>query len=155
MPIHVVVAHIAVILAPISALLALAYAIWPDARGRLRWPLLVATAAALTTVIWAGLSGSSLYHSLDAAAKDAGSALPPPVFAHAHGSDLLSLAMVGLAALVAAFVWRLLSPGRTPDRVGRVAAGVLAVAAVATIIATGLVLAQAIAAVWAQQPHVS
>ncbi|MCA0307242.1 MAG: hypothetical protein LCH87_07740 [Actinobacteria bacterium] len=155
MPIHVVVAHIAVILAPISALLALAYAIWPDARGRLRWPLLVATAAALTTVISAEVSGSSLYHSLDAAAKRSATALPRPVFAHAHGSGLLSLTVVGLAALVAAFVWRLLSPGRTPDRAGRVAAGVLAVAALATIIATGLVLAQAIAAVWAQQPHVS
>ena len=90
MPLHVVIAHIAVIVAPLTALVALVYAVRPKARRALRWPLFL--------------------------------------------------------------VWWLLRPGRSQTVWTVVAAVLLGLSAIATLVTTGVVLDQAMAAVWSQHP---
>lgn len=58
LPLHPLAVHAAVILAPLAALLAIAYAV-PPWRDRLRWPLLVGALVAVGAVVLAYLSGDS------------------------------------------------------------------------------------------------
>jgi hypothetical protein len=150
MPFHVVVAHLAVIVVPLTALVALAYAVRPAARRGMRWPLVVGGAASITLTIWAADAGDTLWKSLKAAAEARATALPPTVWAHAHGSDVFTVSVVALAILVVGFVWWLLRPGRTQTVWTVIAAVLLGVAAIATLVTTGIVLDQAMTAVWSQ-----
>lgn len=147
MPAHVVVGHLAVIVAPVAVLLALLYAVRPGARRSLRWPLVGATAATLGLVVWAGEVGGQLLDALEA-----GGTLPASVDQHAHGSDAMAVAAFVLAVAVAALVPRLLAPGRPGASRRTVAAGALAVCALALAATTATTLAQAMTAVWAQHP---
>lgn len=148
MPTHVLIAHLAVIVAPVAALIALVYAVRPSSRRGMRWPLVVSGVAAVAISFWASTQGSALYQELTARAAANGTELPAAVFAHGHGSDVLLVATFALAVVVLALVWWLLAPGRRAPVAGVVAAGVLAVAALGTLGATWVVLEQAIQAVW-------
>lgn len=57
LPLHVLVVHAAVVLTPIAALAALAYAVVPRWRDWLRWPVAVAVVVAVGAVWLAFLSG--------------------------------------------------------------------------------------------------
>lgn len=58
LPLHPLAVHGAVVLAPLAALLAIAYVVPPWREG-LRWPLLVGAVLAVATVVLAYLSGDS------------------------------------------------------------------------------------------------
>jgi peptidoglycan/LPS O-acetylase OafA/YrhL len=63
LPLHPLVVHAAVVFGPLAALAALAYAVVPRWRDRLRWPLLVLVLVA-TASIWAAfLTGESFRDS--------------------------------------------------------------------------------------------
>ena len=100
MPTHVLVAHLAVIVAPVAALIALVYAGRPASRRGMRWPLAVTGVAAVATSLWASTQGSALYQELTARAAANGAELPAAVFAHGHGSDVLLVATCALAVVV-------------------------------------------------------
>jgi hypothetical protein len=153
MPLHAAVAHLAVIIAPLTAFVALAYALRPVSRRGMRWPLVVGSVGSVACTVWAGLAGDSLYEALKHGAAAQGVTLPSAVLAHAHGSDALTLAVVALVVVVLALVWWLLRPGRPSSVASVVAAAVLAITAVATLVATGIVLQQALTAVWTLHPY--
>jgi hypothetical protein len=153
MPLHAAVAHLAVVIAPLTAFVALAYALRPASRRGMRWPLVVGSVASSVAALWAGVAGNSLYEALKLGAAAQGVTLPSAVLAHAHGSDLLTLAVVALVVVVLALVWWLLRPGRQSSVASVVAAALLAITAVATLIATGVVLQQALTAVWTLHPY--
>ena len=63
LPLHPLVVHAAVVFGPLAALAAIAYALVPRWRDRLRWPLLVVVLVA-TASIWASfLTGQSFRDS--------------------------------------------------------------------------------------------
>jgi hypothetical protein len=152
MPLHVVIAHVAVIVVPLTALVALVYAVRPVARRVMRWPLVLGAAASATLTVLAADAGDALWKSLRTAADGRGTTLPPTVWAHAHGSDVFTVAVVALAILALTLAWWLLRPGRTQTVWTVLAAVLLGVAAIATLVTTGIVLDQAMTAVWSTQP---
>lgn len=153
MPLHAAVAHLAVILAPLTAFVALAYALRPSSRAGMRWPLVVGSVLTAGVAVWAAMAGDDLYHALKTNVEAHGTTLPASVLTHAHGSDLLTGLAAALAVVALALVWWLLRPGRPSSLAGTVAAGVLAVTATGTLYATFVVLQQAITAVWSLHPY--
>ena len=63
LPLHVLALHGAVILGPVSALIALAYALLPRYRDRLRWVTLVAVLVGVGAIWVAYLSGENFFDS--------------------------------------------------------------------------------------------
>lgn len=153
MPAHAAIAHLAVIVAPMTALIALVYALRPASRRGMRWPLIIGSLASVIAAFWAGAVGATLYDALASGASAQGATLPAAVLTHAHGSDTLTLAVVALLLVVLAVVWWVLRPGRAASVGSHVAAAVLAVAAVVTLVATVLVLTEALTAVWTLHPY--
>lgn len=109
MPEHLVIAHAALLLAPLAGCLAIAYAALPTARGRLAWPLLGLCGLALTLVLWAAGPGKTLLTRLEQTATPAE---VEAARAHAHGSDSLAVAVAALLVVAGVAVWRLRRAGR-------------------------------------------
>lgn len=149
MPPHAVAGHLVIIVAPLTSILALVYALRPSTRRALRWPLVVVGAVTAALVVWAGEVGGDLLDELTRSAQSAGQELPAAVQHHAKGSDALAVAIFVLGVVVLSVVWGLLRPGRPSTTGARVAGAVLVVAAVTVLVTTGTVLAQAMEAVWA------
>ncbi|WP_273651697.1 hypothetical protein [Cellulomonas fimi] len=149
MPAHAVAGHLVVIVAPLTALLALVYAAAPRTRTALRVPLVAVGAVTFALALWAGAAGGDLLDQLESAAAATGQPLPAEVRAHAKGSDALTVAVVVLGVAVLATVWGVLRPRRPATTGARIAAGVVAVAAVAVLVTTATVLTEAMGAVWA------
>ena len=63
LPLHVLALHGAVVLGPLSALVALAYALLPRYRDRLRWVTLVAVVVGVGAIWLAYLSGENFFES--------------------------------------------------------------------------------------------
>jgi hypothetical protein len=63
LPLHVLALHGAVVLGPLSALVALAYALLPRYRDRLRWVTLVAVVIGVAAIWLAYLSGENFFDS--------------------------------------------------------------------------------------------
>lgn len=63
LPLHVLALHGAVVLGPLSALIALAYAVLPRYRDRLRWVALVAVLIGVGSIWVAYLSGQNFFES--------------------------------------------------------------------------------------------
>ena len=148
MPVHAVVGHLVVILAPITALLAIVYAISSRSRSGLRWPLLIGAVLTAGLVVWAGEVGGDLLTRVTAQGA------PTEVTAaaaHAKGSDSLSVAVFALLALVLISVLRLLRPGRTGTG-PRIAAVLVVLSAVGVLVTTWTTLSSALAAVWSHHP---
>jgi hypothetical protein len=74
LPLHVLIVHATVVLTPVAALVALAYALWPRYRDWLRWPTAVMAVVAVVLVWAAYLSGNNFFSS--------------PRFAHFSGAIL-------------------------------------------------------------------
>lgn len=151
MPPHAIAGHLTVIVAPLTAILALVYALRPSARAALRWPLVGVGTLTAGLAVWAEQVGVRLWEQLKEAARAGGQQLPAAVQQHAKGSDALAVAIFVLGVVVLSLVWTVLRPGRPSSAGGRWAASLLVVTAVAVLVTTGTVLAQAMHAVWSTQ----
>jgi hypothetical protein len=63
LPLHPLVIHAAVVLAPVAALVAVLYAVVPSWRDRLRWPMVVLAVVAGGAVVAAYVTGRSFLNS--------------------------------------------------------------------------------------------
>ena len=113
MPVHAAIAHLAVIIAPLTAFVALAYALRPAARRGMRWPLVIGSALSIAAIVWTAEVGGDLLTALKAGAASRGTTLPAEVTTHAHGSDVLFLAVLALGS--PSWLWS----GGCSDRVAR------------------------------------
>ncbi|WP_345414525.1 DUF2231 domain-containing protein [Pseudonocardia xishanensis] len=157
LPLHPLVVHAVVVLVPAAVLGALAVALWPAARRRWGWPVLVLTALAAVSVPIATSTGEGLEHQLPRTAALA---------AHAELGDQLLVfvgpLLVTVLGLVLVERWRRAPAGalapaahgparadgpgtaRAP-RVGAPAARVsLAVLAVLTVLLAGAAAVQVV-----------
>ncbi|MGF1646734.1 MAG: hypothetical protein ACFCVF_07430 [Kineosporiaceae bacterium] len=145
MPAHALLGHLVGVVAPMTVVLALGHALWPQARGRLRWPLLGAAAATVALVVATGEVAKDLVAQVEATASAAEVAAAAD---HAKRSDALTGSSSLLLVHVLVTSWWLLRPGREPSRGSRRAAAVLVALAVALLGATLLTLHDAVTAVW-------
>ncbi|MCH8611618.1 DUF2231 domain-containing protein [Arsenicicoccus dermatophilus] len=111
LPVHVLVVHAVVVLAPLTALLAVAYALAPRTRLGLRRPLAALAVLTGVTGFVAGESGEKLEHRLGNGGEAA-------VHAHAEAGDLLKVLCVLFMLLVLASVLALLKPHRPEPLAG-------------------------------------
>ncbi len=102
LPVHPLVVHAAVVLTPLAAALAVAFAVVPRWRYLTRWPLAVTTVAALASVWVSRLSGESLLESRPE--------IRQLIRTHEERAELLSLLMIGFTIVVAVAVWGLGGP---------------------------------------------
>ena len=102
LPFHALILHAAVVLAPLAALLAIAYALLPRWRYLTRWPTVVMAAVALVTVWMSRLSGQSLL--------DSRPELAPLVREHQERGQLLSLLTILFTVVVVVAFWGLGGP---------------------------------------------
>ena len=122
LPAHILLNHVVVVLGPLAAILAVLCAIWPAARRRLIWQVLLLAAATLVVVPLTADSGGWLAAHVGAS---------PALHRHAHLGDTLLYfvgALVAAVALLAGLHVRQRRGRRTPVAV-QVLVGVLVVAA--------------------------
>ena len=143
LPLHPLVVHAAVVLGPVSALAALAYALVPAWRDRLRWPTLVAVLLATATIWVAYLTGVSFRDSRDFFSTGAVGA---KIEHHKALAGVLRLVTSGFAVLTVLATW--LHERRGGVRVAL--AGLVSVAAIATLVYTVLTGDAGAQAVWGQ-----
>ncbi len=127
LPAHVLLVHFIVVLVPLTAILAIVCALWPAARRRLTWLVLIL--AAVTTV-------------LTPVATDAGEWLehrtPPTALLHAHTElgDTMLYFSIGLLAAAALLMFVHLREGRDRSLQPLVRGVVVAAVVVASVAAT-------------------
>jgi hypothetical protein len=157
LPLHPLVVHAAVILGPVTALTAIAYAVLPGWRWLIRWPMVLLAAATVGAVFVSKLAGEAL---LDDRFANATGTLAERLEVHQdRGTLLLWVAIAFLVvAVVAAFTVggpsALASGAGARDSRGTaVTVGVLAlvvVGAVALLVMTVLTGDAGSRAVWGQ-----
>jgi hypothetical protein len=104
LPLHPLVVHAVVVLVPLAALGTAAVALWPTARRRFGWLVVVVTALATLSIPVATSSGEGLEHSLPRS---------PAIGSHAElGDQLLPLVAALLVAATAVMVLDRLTPRR-------------------------------------------
>jgi hypothetical protein len=100
LPLHPLVVHAAVILGPVTALTAIAYAVLPRWRWLIRWPMVALAVATVGAVFVAKLAGEAL---LDERFENAPAALADQIELHEdRGSLLLWVSIAFLVIAVAA-----------------------------------------------------
>jgi cellobiose-specific phosphotransferase system component IIC len=150
MPAHAVLAVVTLAIATVAAALGIAYALAPQARRPLRWPLLVVSTAAFVLAAVTGELGSSLLDSVKAAGSAAEARAAQD---HAHGSDALTVALFALLVVVPSTIWKALSPRKEQwDRGAAIGAVLLVTAAVAVILTGAITLVAALHAVTIGHP---
>jgi len=103
LPLHVLAVHAAVVFGPLSALVAIAYAVLPSWRDRLRWVALVAVLIA-TTAIWvAFLSGEDFFES--SRFKGVRGEALEKIETHEEYAETLRLMTSGFAVVTVAATW--------------------------------------------------
>jgi uncharacterized membrane protein len=107
-PPHPLIVHAAVVLVPLAALFATAYAVLPSRRWQTRTPAAVLSVAAAVAVWLAAATGDSLKSSLH---EDTSL-----IQTHEHWAGLLQAAMWVLAALVVVAWWSLPHHNPLPDK---------------------------------------
>lgn len=141
LPAHPLVVHAVVVLTPLAALAALAYAAVPRWRWLLRWPLGVVTALAVVGGVLAAYSGQQL---LDAR----GLGQLESVRHHRSLGLLLRNVLLGFGVLTALGLWRLGGPSPLPSgRGARDRHGGSADLVVTALLAVGAVAVLAVVAV--------
>lgn len=133
LPVHALVLHIAVVLAPLSALLGLAF-LAPKWRRVLQWPLIAVTAVSAVTLFVSKLSGQNLRSALGSQLTTPGSLSGALVAQHQTYANRLVLAGVVLFAL--SLLAALLRRRSSADAVGWAAGGAVAVVAVVVLVLT-------------------
>jgi hypothetical protein len=138
LPVHVLVVHAVVVLGPIAALMAIAYAVLPAHRlAGLRWPTIGVTVVATLSAIVAASSGEELEHRLEALGENS-----PALHTHTEAGDLARTVMIGFAiVVVAALVWAL-RPGDRPvspmlQTVARVVLVIISLVALFAVVRAG------------------
>ena len=157
LPLHPLVVHAAVILGPVTALTAIAYAVLPGWRWLIRWPMVALAVATAGAVFVSKLAGEALYEDRFA---DATGALAEQIAV--HEDRCTTLLWVSLAFLVIAVVAALTvggpsglatGAGARDSRGTAVTVGVLAlvvVGALALLVMTVLTGDAGSRAVWGQ-----
>ncbi len=138
LPLHPLAVHAAVVLAPLAALLALAYVARPAWRSGLRLPFLASVVVAVGSVVVAFWSGGSFREANDFFADNA------QIDQHEERADLLLWVTAGFAVLALAATF---GPGRA-GRVGRFVRLLLALAALAVLVLVFLTGEAGARAVW-------
>lgn len=98
LPLHPLVVHAAVVLIPLTALLAVVFAVAPRWRWLTRWPTVVLSLGIVALGFLATSSGASL-------AQRVGPVVERAVRVHAERGHALSWLLVGFAALVLLGAW--------------------------------------------------
>lgn len=145
MPSHVAVAFLTIALVPLAAVITCVYALSATSRARMRWPMIIANLLAVVAVIWASSEGAALLQAVEQSAS------PAEIEAandHALSSANLFYATGAMLTLVLTTAWWLLRPGRPATVLSRVASGLLIIAACASILTLGMVVAAGAEAVW-------
>jgi hypothetical protein len=137
LPLHPLVVHAAVILGPVTALTAIAYAVLPRWRWLIRWPMVALAAATVATVFVSKLAGEALFEDRFATASET---VKNQIELHqSRGTTLL---WVSIAFLVIAVVAALMvggpsglasGAGARDSRGTAVTAGVLALVVVGAL----------------------
>jgi hypothetical protein len=99
LPLHAIIVHAAVVLAPMTVLLAVVFAAVPSWRYLTRWPTALMTAVTLVTIWLTRASGHSYLESRPD--------LAPLVRDHQQLGDQLSLITTVFAVVVAVAIWGL------------------------------------------------
>jgi hypothetical protein len=138
-PTHPILVHFAVVLIPILAILAVAYAFFPRVRPKTRWAVGLLAVAVPIATLFVKLSGDMLLRRLQNRKLVTPDFMPRLQDHQQLGTFLLYIAIVlGLVALALVFV---LAPGATPSAglvlVLRVLIVVAAIAAVYYVVRTG------------------
>jgi len=145
LPAHVLLVHFIVVLAPLTAVVAVVCALWPAARQRLTWPLLgLAVITAVLTPLTTE-AGEWLVHRRERS---------PLLHAHAELGDTMvyfSIALVAAAAFVA-FVHVREVRGKSVKPVARwVIAVIVVIASVATTVQVYRIGDSGAKATWGQE----
>ena len=141
LPLHPLVVHAAVVLGPLGALAALAYALVPRWRDRLRWPVLVVVLAGAGAIWAAYLTGVNFRASRPYFNQGP---LADKIARHAQLASTLRLVTSAFAVVSVAAVW--LHERRGATRA--VLSVLVTVAAVATLVWTALTGDAGARAVW-------
>ena len=138
LPLHPLVIHAVVVFAPLSAVTAIAYAVRPQWRWALRWPLVAMTIIAAGAAVLAAVSGGNLAESrgLDAL---------PAVRTHQQRGQLLRNILLGFTVVVALAAWRLGGPSGLKSGRGERPTGGTGTTAVAELVLMGLLVVGAVA----------
>ena len=146
LPVHPLIVHLAVVSAPLAAVLLIIWALRPSLRGRIG---LVATGTAIIaagSVVIAKSSGESLLK-----AQGLSESAPGPAADHVLWADLMTLSVLALMVLAALLYVSPRFPGWL-SALTRAGAVIAAVAVLGTAVLTGHAGAQL---VWADQTDVS
>ena len=142
LPVHALVIHLVVVLGPLGALSAIAYAARPAWRVALRWPTVVLAVVTGATSYVAAESGEKLEHRLLTTAAARNSPGGRLIEAHADAGGAMKL--VGLAFMVVALVVVLWALPATPvqrnvtDPAGPARSPAVALAGVVLLVLAGL-----------------
>jgi len=142
LPLHPLAVHAAVILAPIAALVALAY-LRPAWRDRLRWPMLVLALVAAASVVLAYLSGNSFRDANDFFTTPP-SEVTDQIDEHADLGTIALWVTLGFALIAALNAWR----HDHADVLRRILGVLLALDAVAVLVVVILTGDSGAQAVW-------
>lgn len=146
MPDHILIAHVAAMVAPIAGVLAVVYAAAPSTRRGLRWPLVVSGVLSAVLIVVASDAGHSL---LDALRASGPIAKYEAAYQHAKSSDLAAIAAVVLAIVAPLAAWRFVPPDGAARRFGATARILLALSGIGLVAATAYTVALGLSAVWA------
>ncbi len=130
LPLHPLVIHSTVVLTPVAALCALAYAVVGRWRDRLRWPMVALALVATGSVVAAYLTGRNLLESRPALGTK------PLVATHEDRATLLLWVALGFAGVSAATAWLHTRTGAV-QVVLRVALTIVALAVLVQVVRTG------------------
>jgi hypothetical protein len=142
LPLHVLIIHATVVLTPLAAFVAMAYAVWPKYRDWLRWPTAAAVVVAVVLVWAAWFSGNNFFASSRFAHFSG--AILDRIHTHQNYARTLRWIATGFGVVTLVAVWLHSRTGPA-----RVVLGALVVAgAVATLVWTFLTGEAGARAVW-------
>jgi VanZ family protein len=128
LPAHVLLVHLIVVLAPLTALLAIISAVWPAARRRLAWLVLALAVVVMVVTPLTTEAGEWLEQRVGSS---------PALEAHAELGDTMlyfSIALLVAAILLAGLHWRESRGATVNTVVAVVIAALVVVASVATTV---------------------
>jgi hypothetical protein len=133
LPVHALVLHVAVVFAPLAALVGFAYLI-PKWRHILRWPLVVVAAIAAISVFVAKESGQDLRTALGTELTSPGNLSGALIAHHAELANKLLIVLIVFFVLTVAAV--VLQTRTTAPAVGAASSVVVTIVAIAVLVLT-------------------